>query len=237
MSKRGIYSAILTAIVFILYHCVLFLLAGFTGHTSTFWLSYACILLSFLAILVSTLLMGNQTLRLRDWLFSWPLIKHSILFLVTEVVVSSIFMVLEDQVHFAIALAVQLIVVGVYAVFAVSCLSAQEAVTEIHEKIRSSTTFMLSLRLKADQLAGRAPQLQALQQLAEELRYSDPVSNPALAAMERELGLCIAQIEEMLNARCAAQAQPLCQQALLLLQQRNDYCKSMKHKMYSNPMP
>ena len=235
MSKRATYAVILTAIVFILYHCVLFLLAGLTDHTATFWLSYAAMLLSFASVLLSVLLMGSKTLRLRDWLFSWPLMKHSILFLIAEGIVSAIFMALEDRIHYAAALAAQLIVIGIYAVFAISCLSAQEAVKEIHEKIESTTTFMLSLRTKADYLARKDPRLTELQILAESLRYSDPVSNPALIALERELGMHIARIEEALNAHNTDQARSLCLRAQELLLQRNDYCKAMKNKMYGTP--
>ena len=69
-----------------------------------------------------------------------------------------------------------------------------------------------------------------LEKLAENLRFSDPVSNEALAEIEDRLAECLAQLQSEVSAQKKEQILSLCQQAEQVLAERNQLCKLSKAK-------
>ena len=64
--------------------------------------------------------------------------------------------------------------------------------------------------------------------LAEDARYSDPVSNPALTQLEEKLADSIAQARVMIEQDNTEEADKLCKSLKSLLMERNQKCKALK---------
>lgn len=96
---------------------------------------------------------------------------------------------------------------------------------------RENTAVLRALRDTAADLAARcAPGQgkQALEQLAENLRFSDPVSAPLLQEAEAALTACIQELEQALTEGDLESVPALCEAAEAALTQRNRLCKTYK---------
>ena len=92
-------------------------------------------------------------------------------------------------------------------------------------------SLMRGLQAAVSALAGRCedPALRrGVQDLAENLRFSDPVSSEALASAEAALSACVARLQQAVEDRRQEEALALCREADRLLADRNQLCKLSK---------
>ena len=231
LNKKGKMLATILAILFITYNVILFILSGFTDHTAVFWLSWAFMMISFGAMACVGLILGKQGMFLRDWLFGYPIIRHTTLYLVFEFVASTIFIIFEQQVGLGWTFSLQFLFLAVYLVFAISCFMAKETISDIHTKVSDKTRFIKMLRADAEMLTEKcadAETKEQCQQLAEAIRYSDPMSSKALFELEKELALAVSECDKAVAANDFESARKLCEKAMLLLAERNKKCKTLK---------
>lgn len=231
ISKRIRILLCMVAIIFIVYNVVVFSIAGFLNHTATFWVSYAFMMVTFAAVISAIALLENKTLRMRDWLFRLPLIKHSVIFAICEVITSTIMMIFSTIIPVGVALAIQIVMLGIYAVFALSCLIAKEMITEVNDNVKRYTSFIKLLRIDAEMVARTSTDnatRDAFLALAEQIKYSDPISSEELADIENELKACIHTAMEAVKVNDYEQSMVCYNRAVLLLAERNEKCKIYK---------
>ena len=231
LSSKGKKLAAILGICFAAYNIIVFALCGFAGHTAVFWLSWAFMLVAFAAMTTAGVLLGKNGMFLRDWLFGYPIIKHSTFYIIAELIASTVFIIFEDVVPFGVAFAVQILFLAVYCVFAVSCFLAKETIDEIHNKVSDKTSFMKLLRADSESIVAKCnePELKKkLQSLSEEIRYSDPMSNEVLFELEKEITFTVSECGKAVDSNAVAEAADLCNKAHLLLVERNKKCKALK---------
>lgn len=230
-SKRIKYLLLLVGILILAYNISLFCLVGVAGHNAVFWITYSFLHISFAAILLSVILLESHTMRLVDWLFRLPLIKHSIIFVTVEFVVSVLFMFLSKSILTGVAVAVHIVILSIYLVFSISCMAAKNVITAVNQTVAANTAFIKSLRLDTDlavQYAEEGEQKKSFEKLASEIRYSDPVSSAELAEIEGELGAVVkAALQAVRNKETEASLM-YCSKASEILRERNMRCKLNK---------
>lgn len=231
MTDKTKMAAIILAVAFAAYHVTLFALCGFTGHTVAFWTSWMFMLTSFAAMAGAGLLLGEKGMFLRDWLFGYPIVKHSTVYIMVEFCASTLFIIFERQIKWGWAFAAQFLMLCIYGICAVSCFLAKETIDEVHARVSDKTAFWKLLRADADVLVQKCPPsaLKAqLQQLSEAIRYSDPMSSEALAEWDKEIAEALADCGKAVSCNDLRQAGELCQKAQLLLTGRNKRCQMLK---------
>ena len=218
-------------IALITYNVIFFVLFGFEDHEASFWASYAFMLVAFGVTALNLLAMGKNGMMVRDWLFGYPIIKHSAIYLVLELVLSTLYVSLEEYVSFAFAFTTQLIILAVHLVFAISCFLSKQTIQEIKTKVDDKTRYIKLLRADTEMLASKCqnPTLkEECKKFAEAVRYSDPMSNDALFELEKELALAVSDCDQAISQQNDDEAFALLQKATLLLQERNKKCKALK---------
>ena len=224
-------SASMFGIAFVAYNVVFFMIGGFTDHTAVFWISWLFSLISFAALAVTSFILGQRGMLMRDWLFGYPIIKHSTIYIILEVILSTIFCIFEDSISWQAAFVFQFIAFCVYMVFAISCFLAKNTIEEIKTKVEDKTRYIKLLRVDAEMLCEKCsdPEVKkSLQKLAEDIRFSDPMSNDALFELEKELSLAVSECDKAVVARDFENAMILCNKASMLLAERNRKCKALK---------
>lgn len=231
LTNKGKLLAVFLAIVFIAYNVVLFVLCGFSGHTGVFWVSWTFMILAFAAMTFAGVILGKRGMFLRDWLFGFPIVKHSTVYIIVEFIASTVFIILDKIIPFGWAFAAQFIILSVYGVCAVSCFLAKETIDDVHNKISDKTRFLKLLRVDAEMLVEKCsnPELkEQLKTLSEAIRYSDPMSNEALFEMEKEITFTVSECGKSIETGDFEEAEELCKKAVLLLAERNKKCKALK---------
>lgn len=231
MSKKGKMIAAILAIAFIAYNVTLFAVCGFIGHTPVFWMSWVFMLVAFAAMTVSGVILGKRGLFLRDWLFGFPIIKHSTVYITAELLVSCIFIILEDNIRPGLAFGLQFLLLCIYGICAVSCFLSKEMIDDVHTKVSDKTRFIKLLSIDAEMLVEKCSDPETKEEcrrLVEAVRYSDPMSSEALFELEKDLTLTVSQCDRAIEEKDFATAKEFCTKAMLQLDERNKKCKALK---------
>lgn len=237
MDKMNLSSKIIKiismfAIIFVVYNVVLFVLCGFVGHGAAFWISYVFMIISFADVAVISYLLKGRSVLPKDWLLGYPILRHATIYIVIEFILSVSFMV-GDYYKWkgSIAFATQMILLAVHLVFAISCFLAKEMIEEVQEKIQTNTTEMKLLQAEVEMVVEKTSDLDiknAFRKLAEQVRYSDPVSNEYLSEIEREILTYVTSANVYLETNDKENALECYKRASLLLSERNKKCKALK---------
>lgn len=219
------YAAI-WAVLLVIFNVIAFVSPGWTGaekYSSSFWIGYVVITLAFLGQLACAWKAFN-TDNIRKFFYNVPLITVSYAGLIATFVCGGICMLLSNLFGW-VALLVCIIVVAITVLAVIKAGTAGEIVEEIDKKIEEKTAFIKNLRVDAEMLAAREsnPETKkALSSLAEKIRYSDPMSNSALADVENEI---LHKFSELKTSENKADD---VKEILLLLEERNKKCRMMK---------
>lgn len=230
MSKKQKMTAAILAIVVIAYNVTLFVLCGFAGYTGVFWTSWVFMLAAFVAMAVAGVLLGEKGMFLRDWLFGYPIVKHTTVYITFEFIASTLFIIFEQKIKWGWAFAVQFLLLSVYGVCAISCFLAKETIDDIHTKVGNKTEFWKLLRVDADMLMEKCSNAELKTQLgefSEAVRYSDPMSSDTLRDLEKEIASTVSDCDNAVTRGDVEQAEALCKKAKLLLVERNKKCKAL----------
>ena len=218
-------------ISFVAYNVILFVICGFAGHTGIFWMSWAFMLVAFAAMAGAGVVLGQKGMLLRDWLFGYPIIKHSTIYIIAEFLASTLFIILEDHIGWGLAFAVQFIFLCAYCICAFSCFLAKDTIENVHNHVSDKTRFIKLLRADAEMLVEKCDDADVkaeCRKLAEAIRLSDPMSSEALFELEKDLALTVAECDKAVTAKDYCLAKELCAKAMLQLTERNKKCKALK---------
>lgn len=218
-------------ILLAMYNIVLFAIAGFADHEAPFWISYVFVLLAFGMAVLTFVYLGKSGMILRDWLFGYPIMYHCAIYIAVELVLSVIFMLFEYDLGWALSFVLQILLMGVYAVFMLSCFASKTAITQVGEKVEKKTRYIALLQADVQVLSQKCddPELKAkLQKFAEDIRFSDPMSDPSLCDLETSLSAAVVACGEALQDNNITLAAQLQRKAVDLLAERNAKCKALK---------
>ena len=116
----------------------------------------------------------------------------------------------------------------------IGCMATSAIRDEIRRqdaRLQKDVFVMRELRSRASALAGQAQGMavqEQLKKLADEFRFSDPVSSDATSPLESDLRACMDNLERALADGDMESISKLCPKATALLEERNRICKLNK---------
>ena len=233
-NNKSMLLALAGGLIVVLYNVVLFVAAGFAGHTGAFWSSYALMMTGFVAAAVAMFAFTKTNKQKIDMFLTFPVIKRTIIYIIAEFVVSTLFIILDCSgvaVPWAIPFIIQIIMLVAYIVLVISCFLAKEVIAENEQKIKQKTFTFKMLYVDAQMLAEMCNDAEAkktFDKFAEDIRYSDPVSSEYLVPLEQEIQSCIMNAKIALTEGNTEEALKIIARANLLLAERNMKCKALK---------
>lgn len=170
-------------VVLVVYHLLVFLILK--PVTGVFWLSYGFMLLAFVLQLVG-LYFSFKQMTVKAVFFGIPLASFTLYFFFAELFMSTVFMIFQS-VPLVLPFLLQALLLAVYAVVAIVSVLSRDAAVGALDQVQSSAAAMRLNTVDIETLRDAAtdPELKnQLRRLAEAVRYSDPMSNPAIADVE-----------------------------------------------------
>ena len=226
MKKDAIRGIIALAVVLILYILIAFLIPF--AHTAAFWVSFAFTLIAFAVVSVSIYIAFIKKPDAKSRFYGFPIARIGVIYGAVQLVAGVVVMALAAIVPAWAAALGYAIALGVAVI---GLVSADAVVEEIHvqdAKLKKDVTLMRGLQSKVNQLAAQWDNT-ALKALAEEFRYSDPVSSEALAEAEADLSAAVDELQAAFVDGDKDAAAQLCRKASALLAERNRLCKLNKN--------
>lgn len=226
MKKDTLRAAIVTAVILIGYNFAVFMIPCL--KTPTFWVSWGFTLLAFVIAGIAIYISMMKRPDAKSRFYGFPVARIAFIYLVVQIAVGGICMALGNIIPWWAATVLDAIGMGLAVI---GLVSTEAVVSQIHvqdAKLKKDVSLMRSLQSKVNQIAAQSDDV-AIKALADEFRYSDPVSSEALADVERDLSAAVDELQAaFVDGDHNAMAQ-LLRKASALLAERNRLCKLNKN--------
>ena len=225
MNKDTIRGSVVLGVLLVLYILIAFLIPFV--HTATFWVSFVFTLIAFAVVAASMYIAFVKNPDAKSRFYGFPIAKIGAIYGLVQLVAGFIFMALAAYAPVWAAVLVYAIALGAAVI---GLISAEAVVSEIHaqdNKLKKDVTLMRSLQSKISQIAVQSEDA-AIKALAEEFRYSDPVSSDAIADAETDLAAAVDELQTAYVDGDSEAVAKLCRKASALLAERNRLCKLNK---------
>ena len=182
--KAGGMSLAVLGIIFVVYNLFVFLLCK--PQTSAFWISYGFMLIAF-ASQVFAMFASVKTLDVETVFFGIPLMQLSVFYFFAELFASAVFMFFQNFLSFKIPLLIQTALLAAFAIVGIMAVAGRDATKAAKDNIQTKVSALKSMGVDVEMMAGAAQDAELrsrLKKLAESIRYSDPMSTPAIEDVE-----------------------------------------------------
>lgn len=226
MTKNRIRFYISLAAVLVAF-CVIALVVPFV-RTAVFWLSLG---FGVLAIGVQLYSMPNamngSTL---SKFYGFPILRISFIYLAAQLVLSLMFMALAKLVPVWVPTVLYLVLLCAALIGFVGADSVRDEVVRQDDRTKQQVSVMRAFQSQVANLSINCDESckAELDKLADEFRYSDPVSSDAITDAEDELRRCIDELQRAVAENQSEDISRLCRKTSLVLAERNRLCKLNK---------
>ena len=226
MKKDAVRGVVVLGVLLVLYILIAFLIPFV--HTATFWVSFVFTLIAFGVVAASIYIAFVKNPDAKSRFYGFPIAKIGVIYGAVQLAAGLVLMALAAIVPAWIAVLVYAVALGAAVI---GLVSAEAVVSEIHvqdAKLKNNVALMRSLQSKVNQIAAQSED-KGIKALAEEFRYSDPVSSDALAEIERDLAAAVDELQAAVVDGDGDAADKLCRKAAATLAERNRLCKLNKN--------
>ena len=222
MKKNSTKGYVILGILFALVSIVAFAVP--TVKTSTFWIAYVFTVAAFAAQIGiwKTALGKEETLKSK--FLGFPVVHIGIVYAAIQVIAFAVFMFVPTLPAWS-AIVVCSVIASVSAVCMISADAGRNEIERVEAKVQKNVFYIRALQADIELLADNesdAAVKTALTQLAEKIRYSDPMSNEQLADLENKISTKVAEL------KTASSKLEIITELNSLLDERNKKCKILK---------
>ncbi|MGM9634621.1 MAG: hypothetical protein ACI3YE_00555 [Candidatus Avispirillum sp.] len=225
------YSAI-WFVLFVLFNVIAFVSVGWAGiekFTPSFWIGYIFITVAFIGQIICTYFALKDN-DLKKTFYNISLISTSYTGLILSFIFGGLCMIISPLPYW-VGIILCAIVLGFNVIAVVKATAAIDIVSGIDEKVKESTLFIKSLTVDAENLISRAKteNIKAeCKKVYEAVRYSDPMSNDALASIEGDITIKFSKLSEAVISENSGTVVTLADEIIILLGDRNKKCRLLK---------
>lgn len=229
MKKSALRWWIIGAVVLVVYHVIIFAVPF--EKSPVFFLSWLFTLIAIGSQAYVVYTAFGQDGSARSKFYGFPIARVGAIYVVAQLVLGLVFMVLGEAVPMSVPLVAYVVLLGAAVIGFIATDTARDEITRQDMILAKDVAGMRAVQSKVSSLVGQAKSgdvEKALKKLAEDLRYSDPVSAQALQNVEADLSACIDEIQNAVINGNSDGALVLCEKASGILIERNRLCKLNK---------
>ena len=203
------------------------------SRTAVFWIGYGFGMLAILAQIIVIKLAFDGAESIRSKFYGFPIARIGVIYLIAQVLLSIVAMALGMIILPWIPAVLFTVMLVAAAAGLVSADAVRDEVERQDEKIVKDVSRMRSLQSKMNVLISQSDvsgELKtALDKLADEIKYSDPVSSSATEQIEDELNFNIEELQKAIVDGDNVSALTICKKTSGILAERNRLCKLNKN--------
>ena len=225
-TMRGIAGL---GVLLILYILIAFLIPF--AKTATYWVSFVFTLIAFCVVAASIYIAFVKNPDAKSRFYGFPIARIGIIYGIAQLVAGLLLMALGKWVPVWLAVLVYAIMLGAAVIGLISADAVAEQIHVQDAKLKKDVAAMRAIQSKLSVLPGQCEDpvtAKCLTQLAEEIRFSDPVSSEATQETEADLNALTDELQKAVLENDTAAAQNLCKRCQAVLMERNRLCKLEK---------
>lgn len=194
MKKNSVKGYALIGIIFILITVVS--LAIPTSKSAAFWVAYIFTVVALAAqIVLWKRAFGHKELKSK--FLGFPIVHIGIVYLVVQIAVLFIFVFAEKLPTWS-ALVTCTVIAAMAAIFMIAADVGRTEIEKVEQKVQGKVFYIKNLQVDIEILASAEKDTkikEQLEQLAEKIRFSDPMSNEQLAPLEERIAIAVESLK------------------------------------------
>jgi len=219
--KNHILAAIIYAAIFAIYNVLVFVI--FDNYNAVFWISYVFMTISFISN-IAVVMVSSKARDVEAVFMGIPLLSFSVFHVVAELFASTVLIIFRSTVSIKITLAVQIVLLLLFVVFAAVALLSKNVVTNINETVRVNSTNIKSLAVDVKLLEDDCTDSElkhTLHKLYEAVYYSDPMTNENVAQLDDMIKSKINELKYLCHNNDKNEAIQVCLKLQTYIKERN----------------
>ena len=222
MKKNSTKGYVILGILFALVSIIAFAVP--TAKTAAFWIAYGFTAVAFAAqIVIWKAALGREE-TLKSKFLGFPVVHIGIIYAIIQTVAFAVFLFVPTLPTWS-AIVVCSVIAGVSAVCMISADAGRNEIERIEANVQKKVFYIRELQTDIELLADNesdAAVKTALAQLAERVRYSDPMSSEQLADLENKIS------EKVAELKTTSTKLELITELNSLSDERNKKCRNLK---------
>jgi len=222
MKKNSSNGYLILGILFVLVSVIAFAVPS--EKNAVFWISYAFTLIAFAAQIVIWKSTLGRAESLKSKFLGFPVVHIGIVYAIIQTVAFAVFLLVPTLPAWSV-IVVCSVIAGVSVVCMISADAGRNEIERVEAKVQKKVFYIRELQADIELLADNetnADVKKALTQLAEKIRFSDPMNNEQLADLEDKIST---KIEEL---KTTSSQLEIITELNSLLDDRNKKCKILK---------
>ena len=199
MKKNRSKGYLILGILFVLVSVIAFAVP--LAKTTAFWISYAFTVIAFAAQIIIWKSALGRTEALKSKFLGFPVVHIGIVYLVVQIIALAVFLFIPTLPIWSAVVACA-VIAGASAVCMIASDVGRSEIERVSSKVQKKTFFIKQVRTEIELLADAETDVttkSALTQLAEKIRYSDPMSNEQIADIEDRITAKVAELKSSTN--------------------------------------
>ena len=227
--KNSTRSLVVIAIALVVFSVVAFAIPF--AHTTAFWVAYGfgALAILFQLYIFKISFIGDGDARSR--FYGFPIARLGVYYLVAQLIVSVIEMALSKVIPTGVAVAINVLLLALAVVGCITVDAMRDEIIRQDGALKKNVGNMRELQSLSAALVGQCGDealKPMLQKMADEFRYSDPVSSEKTLELEEDMKAQLGDIQQALVEGDSDGAKKLCGKLMGSLAERNRICSVSK---------
>ena len=228
MTKNAKRGMILLAVLLAVFSVIAFVIPF--PKSKRFWFAYLCGVFAILfQVYIFKASFGKEDAKSR--FYGFPIARVGILYLAVQLIVSIAEIALSKVIPGWVMVVVNVLIFAAAAIGCITTVTMRDEIAGQDGKLKSNVSAMRELQSIAATLEDQTDDSGLkgdLKKLAEDFRYSDPLSSEKTAALEADLLSGINELRQALTDGDTESAKQLCAKLSACLKERNRICAISK---------
>ncbi len=195
MKKNSTKGYILLGILFVLVSVIAFTVPA--AKTTAFWISYAFTVIAFAAQIVIWKAALGRAESLKSKFLGFPVVHIGMVYLVVQIIAFAVFL-FAPALPIWSAIVTGAVIAGISAICMIAADVGRSQIEQVSAKARERTFYIKQLQTDIESLANTETNAETkarLKQLAEKIRFSDPMCDAQTANIENQITLKISELK------------------------------------------
>ena len=231
LNKNAVRIIVLAGIMLVVFNVIAFVVPF--AKNAVFWVAYAFGMTAIISQLAVMKLAFNGAETIRSKFYGFPVARIGVIYGICQLLLSFAAMALSPYIPMWIIMVIFIVMLAAAAAGMIGADMVREDIEHLDKKLVKNVSNMRELQSKISLIVSQADcgeELKsALAKLGEDIKYSDPVSNPATEKIENELLIAIDELQKAVIDGEETAALTLCRKISGTLAERNRLCKLNKN--------
>lgn len=228
MKKSTFLPGLILLISMAVFNVAVFLFVK--DYNGKFVCGYVFTMAAFLLQILFAFLAFGKADTLKKVFYGIPIARLGLVYLILQVIWGFI-VIFIPGISAKAGAVTSAVLLGFYLIAVIIAYSGREIVTATDEKVKAKTFYIKSIQTDVELLAGKTEDAllkKQLKDLADTVKYSDPMSSEALFALESKIVAKVAELSFAVESKETESAGSLIGELQMLFSERNKKCKLLK---------